>query len=99
MLNKKITSILLATSLFTAMSANPVFAGSLDTAVGMNAVKYETESASETDGNDQKDLFATLEKRQEEAAVALENARTAANTAADAAEESADAARDYAEET
>ena len=42
MLNKKITSILLATSLFAAMSATPVFASNLDTAAGMKAVRYET---------------------------------------------------------
>ncbi len=99
MLNKKITSILLATSLFAAMSATPVFASNLDTAAGMNAVRYETKDASESVGNDQNILFDTLVERQEAAEVELEKVRTAADTAAVAAEEAADAARNYAEET
>ena len=99
MLNKKITSILLATSMFATMSATPVFASNLDTAAGMNAVRYETKDASESDGNDQSSLFDTLTKRQEAAEAELEKVRAAADTAADAAEEAADAARNYAEET
>ena len=99
MLNKKITSILLATSMFAAMSATPVFASNLDTAAGMNAVRYETKDASESGGNDQNSLFDTLVERQEAAEAELEKVRAAADTAADAAEEAADAARNYAEET
>lgn len=99
MLNKKITSILLATSLFAAMSATPVFASNLDTAAGMNAVRYETKDASESGENDQNSLFDTLVERQEAAEAELEKVRAAADTAADAAEEVADAARNYAEET
>ena len=99
MLNKKITSILLATSMFAAMSATPVFASNLDTAAGMNAVRYETKDASESGENDQNSLFDTLVERQEAAEAELEKVRAAADTAADAAEEAADAARNYAEET
>lgn len=72
MLNKKITSILLATSLFAAMSATPVFASNLDTAAGMNAVRYETKDASESGENDQNSLFDTLVERQEAAEAELE---------------------------
>ena len=71
MLNKKITSILLATSMFAAMSATPVFASNLDTAAGMNAVRYETKDASESGGNDQNSLFDTLVERQEAAEAEL----------------------------
>ena len=99
MLNKKITSILLATSMFAAMSATPVFASNLDTAAGMNAVRYETKGASESGEKDQNSLFDTLAERQEAAEAELEKVRTAVDTAADAAEEAADAARNYAEET
>ena len=90
---------MLATSLFAAMSATPVFASNLDTAAGMNAVRYETKDASESGENDQNSLFDTLVERQEAAEAELEKVRAAADTAADAAEEAADAARNYAEET
>ena len=85
--------------MFAAMSATPVFASNLDTAAGMNAVRYETKDASESGENDQNSLFDTLVERQEAAEAELEKVRAAADTAADAAEEAADAARNYAEET
>ena len=85
--------------MFAAMSATPVFASNLDTAAGMNAVRYETKGASESGEKDQNSLFDTLAERQEAAEAELEKVRTAVDTAADAAEEAADAARNYAEET
>ncbi len=99
MLNQKITSILLAASMFTVFTANPVSAGIIDTAAGINAVRYESGAAAGSGESDQNRLFTSLEEKQEAEKAVLMKIRTETAKAADAAEEAADEALDCAEKT
>lgn len=95
---KKITSVLLASSMFVAMQACPVYAGISDNDAGINlveSVKYETEVGSESEETALKDLIDTSDEINEANADGLEKVLTAA----EAAEEAADEARGYADET
>lgn len=95
---KKITSVLLASSMFVAMQACPVYAGISDNDAGINlveSVKYETEVGSESEEIALKNLIDTSDEINEANADGLEKVLTAA----EAAEEAADEARGYADET
>ena len=93
MFSKKITSMLLASSMIVAMQAGPVYAG--DMASDINFLKYTAEADTESGV----DLIANFENSFEADESNLEEGRTAAEAAADAAEYAADEARSYADET
>ncbi len=93
MFSKKITSMLLASSMIVAMQAGPVYAG--DMASDIDFLKYTAEADTESGV----DLIANFENSFEADESNLEEGRTAAEAAADAAEYAADEARSYADET
>lgn len=93
MFSKKITSMLLASSMIVAMQAGPVYAG--DMASDIDFLKYTAEADTESGV----DLIANFENSFEADEFNLEEGRTAAEAAADAAEYAADEARSYADET
>ena len=93
MFSKKITSMLLASSMIIAVQAGPVYAG--DRASDINFLKYISEAGTESGV----ELFDNFDQKLESDDAELEEGRTAADAAADAAENAADAARDYADET
>lgn len=95
---RKVTSVLLVSSIFAAMQAGPVYAGTIDKSAGVNlvnSVKYETQVDFESEKNKQKSLTDTLEETDEAKEAGLEKSLNAAN----AAEEAADAAQGCADET
>ena len=93
MFSKKITSMLLASSMIIAMQAGPVYAG--DMASDINFLKYTAEAATESGEG----LLDTITESIPADEVDLEEGRAAAEAAADAAEYAADEARGYADET
>ena len=93
MFSKKITSMLLASSMIVAMQAGPVYAG--DMASDINFLKYTSEAGTESGV----ELFENFEEKLESDDAELEEGRIAADAAADAAEAAAGTARGYADET
>ena len=96
MFSKKITSMLLASSMIIAMQAGPVYAG--DMASDINFLKYTAEAATES-GEGLLDTITESVPADEVDEGDLEEERAAAEAAADAAEYAADEARGYADET
>lgn len=93
MFSKKITSMLLASSMIFAMQAGPVYAG--DMASDINFLKYTSEAGTESGV----ELFENFEEKLESDDAELEEGRRDADVAADAAEAAAETARGYADET
>ncbi len=93
MFGKKITSMLIASSVIVAMQAAPVYAG--DMASDINFLNYRSEAGTESGI----ELIDNFEQSLESDEAELEEGRSAAKAAADAAENAADAARGYADET
>ena len=93
MFSKKITSMLLASSMIFAMQAGPVYAG--DMASDINFLKYTSEAGTESGV----ELFENFEEKLESDDAELEEGRRSADAAADAAEAAAETAKGYADET
>jgi len=96
MFSKKITSMLLASSMIVAMQAGPVYAG--DMASDINFLKYTAEAGTES-GEGLLDAITESIPTDEADEADLEEGRVAAKAAADAAEYAAGEARGYADET
>ena len=101
MFTRKITSMLLMSTMVVAMQAGPVHAATGNMTAGFALLRYTAGAGTESVEveSDSKELLEFSENRIEENEADLEEGRTAADAAADAAENASDAARGYADET
>ncbi len=91
MVFKKITSVLLAASMFVFSQADPVYAGIRDKASDMDLNEYTAEAVSEP-GESGQEVSSSFEEMIEDAEAELEKRRRAAYEAAEAAKAEAAAA-------
>lgn len=96
---RKITGLLLASSMLAAVSVSPVYADTSDKTQGTNDIKYEAEYDLGSEDHEQNNHFELLTEKIEDEDPELTESRKAADLAADAAEEAADEALDQADET
>lgn len=96
---RKITGLLLASSMLAAVSVSPVYADTSDKTQGTNDIKYEAEYDLGSEDHEQDDHFELLTEKIEDEDPELTESRKAADLAADAAEEAADEALGQADET
>ena len=96
---RKMAGMLLASSMFVAVSVSPVYADATEKTAVNDLEKYVAEY--DLDSEDHKEIDSTdsLTEKISDEAPDLDEGREAANEAADAAEEAADEAQGYADET
>ena len=96
---RKLTGMLLASSMFVAVTVCPVYAAANDKTEETNLEKYAADVEYESEEHKQNDSLGSLTDRIDDEASELEEGRKAADEAADAAEEAASEAQDYADES